>query len=301
MPKDWKAELIRLVSRPPLWDEPMSRYTSIGIGGPAECLIFPQTYSELQNILSLVKEESLPLFILGSGTNILIRDGGIKGIVLHLSALCSEYSYVQQRLFAGAAVSLPYLTKKAIEKELQGLEFATGIPGTLGGALYMNAGAHGSSVGELVLEVKVMDYEGNIKIFGRQELEFSYRHSCFQERDEIILSAVLELAPGDGKELRYLQQKNTQERLAKQPSLPSAGSVFRNPPGMAAGKLIDDLGAKGSRVGGAMVSRRHANFIVNAGNATAVDVLSLIELLQDKVRLEYNLELELEIKVIGEE
>ena len=299
--RDWKAELSRILSRPPLWDEPMSEYTSMGIGGPAECLIFPQTYSELQSILSLAKEQRLPLFILGAGTNLLVRDGGIKGIVINLSALCSDFSFLQQRLFAGVAVSLPYLTKKAIERGLKGLEFATGIPGSLGGALYMNAGAHGSSVGELVLEAKVMDYEGNIKTLGRQELGFAYRHSCFQERDEIILSAVLELEPGDGPEIRYLQQRNSQERLAKQPSLPSAGSIFRNPPGLAAGKLIDDLGVKGLKIGGAMVSRKHANFIVNAGNATASDVLALIELLRDKVRSAYHVELELEVKVIGVE
>ena len=165
----------------------------------------------------------------------------------------------------------------------------------------MNAGAYGYSIGELVQEVRTMDYKGNLRVLHCRELEFSYRWSNLQQQKMIILGGVLQLLPGDREELQSLVQKNRRERRSRQPLLPSAGSIFRNPPGgLAAGKLIDELEVKGLAVGGAMVSPEHANFIVNAGNATASDVLSLIELIQKKVRSEYKIELELEIKVVGE-
>ncbi len=297
---DWKKELLHILRIPPLWEEPMSRHTSIGIGGPAECLVYPETRDELRNVLILVKQLNLPFFVLGAGTNLLVRDGGIKGVVLSLSLLCSDYQFLNRAVFAGAAVSLPVLARNSIERGFQGLAFAVGIPGSLGGALYMNAGAYGFSIGELVQEVRTMDYEGNLRVLPRKELEFSYRWSNFQQQKMIILDGVLELLPGDRAELQNLVQKNRRERRSRQPSLPSAGSVFRNPPGLAAGKLIEELGAKGLTAGGAMVSPEHANFIVNAGNATASDVLSLIELIQKKVRSELKIDLELEIKVVGE-
>ncbi len=297
---NWRKELLHILRTPPLLEEPMSRHTSIGIGGPAECLVFPETRTELRNVLILVKQFKLPFFVLGSGTNLLVRDGGIKGVVLSLSSLCSNYDFVDRTVIAGAAVSLPVLARKSLERGLRGLEFAVGIPGSLGGALYMNAGAYGSSIGKLVQEVEIMDYEGNLSLRPRKELEFSYRRSTFQEEKVIILGGVLQLTPGDRAELKSLVQKNHRERRSRQPSLPSAGSVFRNPTGLAAGKLIDEVGAKGLTAGGAMVSPEHANFIVNAGDATASEVLDLIELIRKKVRSERKIDLELEIKIVGE-
>ena len=297
---NWKDKLTQIVKKPPLWDEPLSRYTSIGIGGPAEALVFPQSRVELQNVLALAKEFDLPFFILGSGTNLLVRDGGIKGLVISLLPISTHCTFNHRSLSAGAAISLPLLTRMAVGYNLQGLEFAAGIPGSLGGALYMNAGAFGSCIGEFVREAEIMDYEGNIQTLSRQELEFSYRRSSFQNSRVIILSAVLELSPANGVDLKTLLQKNRLERCSRQPSLPSAGSVFRNPPGLAAGRLLDDLGVKGKSVGGAMVSREHANFIVNAGAATASDVLSLIDRLRENVYKEYKIDLELEIVVVGE-
>ena len=298
---DWKDKLTQIVKKPPLWDEPLSGYTSIGIGGRAESLVFPQSHAELQSILSLTEEFALPFFILGAGTNLLIRDGGIKGIVISLSSLSSYYSFNHQTLSAGAAVPLSLLAKMAARRDLKGLEFAAGIPGSLGGALYMNAGAFGFSIGEFVREAEIMDYDGNTKTLRHQELKFAYRQSCFQNCKAIILGAVLELSPSDGGESKNILHNNRLERRSKQPALPSAGSVFCNPPGLSAGKLLDDLGVKGLRAGGAMVSLEHANFVVNTGDATASDVLSLIEKLQDKVRKAYKIDLSLEIVVVGED
>ncbi len=278
----------------------MSRHTSIGIGGPAECLVFPETYDELRGVLQLTRQFNLPIFVLGSGTNLLVRDGGIRGIVLSLSSLCSGYRFEGPILRAGAAVPLPVLVKKSAVQGLQGLEFAAGIPGGIGGALYMNAGAYGSSIGELVLEVETMDQEGNQSLRRHQDLGFSYRRSTFQQERAIILSGSFQLSPADKTELKTQVVKNQRERRSKQPSLPSAGSVFRNPPGLAAGKLLDVAGVKGLSIGGAMISPEHANFIVNVQSAAASDVLLLIELARKKVYQAFNVDLELEVKVVGE-
>lgn len=297
---NWKKELLHILHTPPLLEEPMSRHTSIGIGGPAECLVFPETRDELKKVLNFARQLSLPFFVLGSGTNLLVRDGGIRGIVLSLSSLCSNYEFSDRTVYAGAAVPLPVLVRKSIERDLQGFEFAAGIPGSIGGALYMNAGAYGSSIGELALQVETMDYGGNLKVRTREELDFSYRWSTFQQEKVIILGGLFQLSPGNGAELKRLVREYQRERRFKQPLFPSAGSIFRNPPGMAAGKIIDNVGAKGLTAGGAMVSLEHANFIVNVKNATASDVLSLIEIIQKKVRFELKIDLELEIKVVGE-
>ena len=181
----------------PLLEEPMSRHTSICIGGPAECLVFPETRDELRGVLQLIKQYNLPLFVLGSGTNLLVRDGGIRGIVLSLSSLCSGFQFKGRTVLAEAAVSLHVLVRKSIERGLRGLEFAAGIPGSIGGALYMNAGAYGSSISTLVQEVETMDNEGNLKLRPRKELEFSYRWH-FQQEKTIILGGLLQLSPETG-------------------------------------------------------------------------------------------------------
>ncbi|HHU75597.1 MAG TPA: UDP-N-acetylmuramate dehydrogenase [Firmicutes bacterium] len=297
---DWKKKLSNILHTSPLLEEPMCRHTSLGVGGPAECLVYPETLGELAEVLLLAKQYQLPFFVLGSGTNLLVRDGGIKGIVLSLSSLCSSYQFEGYSILAGAAVSLPFLVKRSTEQGLGGLEFAAGIPGSMGGALYMNAGAHGFSIGELVLEVETMDYDGNLKRRSRRELEFSYRSSTFQQEKAIILSGLFQLAPGDRLALKDQVQKNLRKRRSRQPHYPSAGSVFRNPPGLAAGKLLDEVGVKGLTAGGAMISQEHANFIVNMQDARASDILFLIESAQEKVRTVFNIDLELEIRVVGE-
>ncbi|MGI6328444.1 MAG: UDP-N-acetylmuramate dehydrogenase [Dethiobacteria bacterium] len=297
---DWKKELAKILSKPPLVNEPMSLHTSLRIGGPAEIFAEPQTYDELRNILQLACEHNLTLFVLGHGTNLLVKDEGIRGIVLSLHDLSSGCSFFDHRVRAGAAVSLSRLVREVAERSLKGLEFAAGIPGSLGGALYMNAGAFGSSIGELVREVVTLDYQGNYRVRTLEELDFSYRWSSFQSEKVIILEGVLELEQGRSSEIKRRISENQEKRWAKHPQLPSAGSVFRNPPGNIAGRLVEGAGCKGMIVGGAEVSPQHGNFIVNKGNASAADVLTLINLVKQKVKDFYGLELELEIRVIGE-
>ncbi len=297
---DWKKELAKILSKPPLANEPMSLHTSLRIGGPAEIFAVPQTHNELRNLLQLAREYNLPLFVLGHGTNLLVKDEGIKGIVLSLHDLSSGCSFFDHQVRAGAAISLSKLVREVAEQSLKGLEFAAGIPGSLGGALYMNAGAYGSTIGELVREVVTVDYQGNYRVMPLEELDFSYRWSSFQLEKVIILEGVLELEQGKSSEIKRHINENLEKRWAKHPQLPSAGSVFRNPSGNIAGRLVEGAGCKGMKAGGAEVSSQHGNFIVNKGNASAADVLTLIDLVKQKVKDFYGLELELEIRVIGE-
>ena len=297
----WKKIISQILSKPPLIGEPMSRHTSLRIGGPAELLAFPQNVTELQNLFRLALQHDVPLFVLGQGTNLLVKDGGLQGIVVSLSELCSYYIFLDHGLKAGSAVSLFKLCQEAADKGLKGLEFATGIPGSLGGALYMNAGAYGSTISALIREVTTVDFHGRRSVRSREELDFAYRWSIFQKEEAIILEGILELAPGDKNEIIALTKAIQRDRRSKHPTLPSAGSVFRNPPEKPAGKLIEQAGAKGMMVGDAQVSPQHGNFIVNRGNATAGDVLALIAAIKQKVKDTSGIELALEIKVIGED
>ncbi len=279
----------------------MSLHTSLKIGGPADFLVYPQNIDELRHVLELAGQHDIPLFVLGQGTNLLVKDGGIRGIVLNLADMCSScVVFFNQSFRAGAALPLSKLGWEAANKGLSGLEFTTGIPGSLGGALYMNAGAYGASISELIREVSTIDFTGNYLVRSREELEFSYRWSTFQEEKVIILEGVLELIPGDKNKIMQRVKAIRDDRLAKHPLYPSAGSVFRNPPGKPAGFLIEQSGCKGMAKGGAQVSLQHGNFIINRENATAGDVLTLMEIIKQKVRDNFQIELEPEIRVIGE-
>lgn len=278
----------------------MSLHTSIKIGGPADFLLFPQNIAELRAVLALVKEYELPLFVLGQGTNLLVKDGGIRGVVLSLADMCATYTFYENNVKAGAALPLSRLGQAAANKGLAGLEFTTGIPGSFGGALYMNAGAYGLTISELVRTVATMDFAGNYALRSRDELGFAYRWSNFQEEKVIILEGVLELIPGDKNKIEQKLKEIQDDRLAKHPHYPSAGSVFRNHPGKPTGMLVEQLGCKGLTSGGAQISPQHGNFIINKENATAADVLTLMELMQQKVRENFQLELEPEVRVIGE-
>ncbi len=296
---EWKKKLYQILKKPPLAEEPLSRYTSLHIGGPAEFLVFPQSIAELRNLLKIVEQQAIPFFILGQGTNLLVRDQGLRGIVISLSELCSSYKFINGELRAGAAVPLFELCQAAANRGLKGLEFAAGIPGSLGGALYMNAGAYGSSMSELIREVITIDLQGEYGVRIGEELKFAYRWSNFQEEEVIILGGVLTLVPGNREEILGQTEAILNDRRTKHPHLPSAGSVFRNPPGKPAGQLIEQIGAKGMTVGDAQVSLQHGNFIVNKGRATAKDVLTLIDMIKGKVKETFDLDLSLEIRVIG--
>lgn len=298
---DWKEKLYQILSVPPLAEEPMSKHTSLRIGGPAEFLVFPRSIAEFQRLLEMAFHHSIPLFILGQGTNLLVSDRGLRGIVASLSKFCSAHEFLEGGLLkAGAAVPLFKLCQAAADKGLGGLEFATGIPGSLGGALYMNAGAYGSSMSNLIREVTTIDLRGIRRVCPAAELEFGYRWSNFQDEDVIILEGVLALTPGDREEILARTAEVLGDRQSKHPHLPNAGSVFRNPPDRPAGRLIEQAGAKGLAVGDAQVSLQHGNFIVNKGRARAGDVLRLIAMVKEKVKEKFDLDLALEIKVIGD-
>lgn len=298
---DWKERLQRILAKPPLLDERMEPYTSFCIGGPAEAMVFPQTVEELQLTLQCAQEFNLPVFILGRGTNLLVKDEGLSGIVLNLTDLCSGCFFEETSVKAGSAMSLKSLVTRSVNKGLKGLEFASGIPGSLGGAIFMNAGAYGSNIGERVVEVELLDFEGNRFIHSREEMSFSYRWSSLQEKKAIILNATLQLEKGNKEALKEIVKAVNEKRRARHPTLPSAGSIFRNPPGQPAGYLVEKAGAKGMRVGGAMVSPLHGNFIVNTGGATAKDVLCLIDKVKKKVSEEMDIELELEVEIVGKQ
>lgn len=281
-------------------NEPMSLHTSWQVGGPADYYLLPADEAELREIVRFTKRTGLPLFVFGNGTNLLVRDGGIRGLVVQIGA---PFSYVHREgssLRAGAGTSLTFLARAAAKEGLQGLGFAGGIPGSLGGALVMNAGAFGSYIGSLVAEVSMVRLDGEAVRLGREEIVFGYRQSNLIGKG-IIVEALLELKEGEPDELKGEVEKYLSERRRRHPSLPSAGSVFRNPPGRPAGRLIEEAGGKGLSIGPARVSGQHANFIVNAGGASARDIEELIEAVRQLVKEKFAVELQTEVKIIGEE
>ncbi len=281
-------------------NEPMSLHTSWKVGGAADYYLAPADLSEFAEIVRYSKANSLPIFVFGNGSNLLVRDSGLKGLTVHIGPAFHYVKWREKGLTAGAGTPMPYLAWSAVRKGLAGLEFAGGIPGSLGGALVMNAGAFSSYIGELVREVTIVDHNGEIRVMNRNQVEFGYRRSSLPE-EGFIAEAALDLEQGDPEDLKRKMNVFLAERQRRHPSLPSAGSVFRNLPDQPAGKLIEAAGAKGMRIGGAQVSEQHANFIVNLGEATASDILALIETVRDLVKAKFNVELHPEVRVVGEE
>lgn len=281
-------------------NEPMSLHTSWQVGGPADYFLCPADKDELLEIVRFRKKYDLPLYVIGNGTNLLVRDGGIRGMVVNIgSAFC--YLKVQsENLLVGAGTPMTYLAKTAAEKGLGGLEFCVGIPGSLGGAIIMNAGSFGGYIGERVQSVKLVTYDAEVLNLAHDELSFSYRTSNLVGRG-IVVEAVLQLKQVDREESQKMMEHFLRERKKRHPDLPSAGSVFRNLPGQPAGKIIEETGCKGMKAGGAEVSCKHANFIVNTGEAAAVDIIKLIEEIKLMVKEKCGFELEPEVKIIGEE
>lgn len=285
-----------------LKDEPMKSHTSFRIGGPADLMVLPSEIRHIRHTLKVCQKWNVPFMVMGNGSNLLVRDKGIRGVVIKIANTFNGIWVEGCTIRAQSGAFLSTLSKKALQAELKGLEFASGIPGTLGGAIVMNAGAYGGEMKDIVVRAKVMDAQGNEFCLSNAELEFGYRTSYVQKKGLIVLEAELALSPGKYEDIKAIISELTRRRQEKQPlSLPSAGSVFMRPPGYFAGKLIEEAGLKGFRVGDAQVSEKHAGFIVNVGNATAKDVLTLIEVIQQKVRERYGVELEPEIKIVGEE
>jgi len=282
----------------------MAQNTSFRIGGPADILVTPTSEEKIAAVLHIVKQYNAPLTVMGNGSNLLVRDKGVRGVVLKTSALRAVVRD-GNKVTAGAGMLLGALAQKTAGWGLSGLEFASGIPGSLGGAVFMNAGAYGGEMKQVIASVTAMTPQGKIVTFPKEKLELSYRHSIFQTQeysDYIILSAELVFQTKDVQAIKAEIDDYTQRRLTKQPvDLPSAGSMFKRPTGYYAAALIEEAGMKGFKVGGAQVSPKHAGFIVNIGGATAADVLNLVKAVQAKVFAEKGVALEQEVKIIGEE
>lgn len=282
-------------------NEPMKLHTSFRIGGPADILLLPTEVSEIRNVVIFCRKHDVPLYVIGNGSNLLIRDKGIRGIVLKISQNFNDIEVKDNFIKAKSGTLVTVLSKTALENHLKGLEFASGIPGTLGGAIVMNAGAYDGEFSKIIEKVTAMDYEGNIRDLMKEELEFDYRWSVFQKKNHIILEALIKLEKGNYDEIKSKMEEYSARRKEKQPlNLPSAGSTFKRPKGHFAGTLIEKAGLKGMRIGDAAVSELHAGFIVNLGNATACDVERLIEYVQKKVYEKFQIWLEPEVKILGE-
>ena len=285
-----------------LLEEPMAKHTSFRIGGPADVLAQPGNEAELAELLKRAAHHAVPVTLVGNGSNLLVRDKGIRGLVIKLSNSFSDMKALGNDLTFGSGISLAMASKKAASLSLSGLEFAVGIPGTIGGAVYMNAGAYDGEMAKVVTSVRVMDREGKISELKASELAFAYRHTALQNSGLIVTSVTCVLQPDEADAIAAKMADFSQRRISKQPlELPSAGSMFKRPPGYFAGTLIDQTGLKGYTVGGAQVSTKHAGFVVNVGGATAQDVLQLISDVQSKVFAAHGVRLEPEVLVLGEE
>lgn len=281
--------------------EPMSRHTTFRIGGPADFYLCPHSTKEVQEIVEICKEEKLPYFVLGNGSNLLVSDKGYRGVVIQLWKNFSDITVKDCCIQAKAGALLSKVAAEALEAGLTGMEFASGIPGTIGGAAFMNAGAYGGEMKDIIKSVKVLDTQGEVRILPKEELKMGYRTSIVKEKGYTVLSVELELAKGNQEEIRNTMEDLKERRTSKQPlEMPSAGSTFKRPEGYFAGKLIMDSGLRGFSVGGAQVSEKHCGFVVNKGGATAMDVLNLIREVQRRVKEQFGVELETEVRFLGE-
>lgn len=282
-----------------LKDEPMSKHTTFRIGGPADLFVIINNIEELKLVLKLVKEKKINITCIGNGSNTLVKDKGIRGITIKLNL--KDIKVREDIIEAGAGVPLPLLAKAACENGLSGLEFAAGIPGTLGGAVYMNAGAHGKEFKDIVLETTYMDEKLELHTIINEEHEFSNRYSRFMNTNDIIISSTVTLDKANKDEIQNRMEEYLKIRRERQPiGDPSAGSVFKRKNDLIPAEIIDKIGLKGYNIGDACISKMHAGFIINKGTATAEDVLKLIEHIKKEVYEKYNIELEEEIRIIGD-
>ena len=278
---------------------PLSGFTTFKIGGPAELMVIPRSADALSQTVKKCFESGITPFILGNGSNLLVADSGIKGVTLYIGALDGISLEGGEIIRCAAGVSVSRLCCFALENGLAGLEFAYGIPGSVGGAIYMNAGAYGGEFSQVTAGCEFIDKDGELRRMEAADMQLSYRHSVFSENGGIVTAAFLRLHQGDSTEIRERMNGFLEQRRDKQPlQYPSAGSVFKRPEGFYAGALIEQCGLKGKSIGGAQVSEKHAGFIINTGGATASDVLALIELIQKTVLKETGVLLEPEIKVV---
>jgi UDP-N-acetylmuramate dehydrogenase len=283
------------------FSEPMNKHTSFKVGGPADVFITPQNTKQLLFAINSCKEQGIPFYIMGNGSNLLVRDKGYRGVIIQVYKNISQVKIEGEYVWAEAGVLLSSLANRLLNENLSGFEFASGIPGTLGGAIYMNAGAYGGEMKQIVRAATVLDEKGKQKVLDVDELSLGYRTSVIQKKGYTVLSARLKLKKGNKEEIGRKIQELTVQRVTKQPlEMPSAGSTFKRPQGYYAGKLILDSGLRGSTIAGAQVSEKHCGFVVNRGNATAKDILHLIAHIQSTVKEKFNVDMEPEVRVIGE-
>jgi UDP-N-acetylenolpyruvoylglucosamine reductase len=281
-------------------DEPLNKRTTLRVGGPADLYIEPASEEDLADVVGFCAEHKVPFFVLGRGSNVLVKDGGFRGAAICLAQPCfSRIEIAGEHLQCGAGAKLKTVAVEASRHELTGLEFLEGIPGTVGGALRMNAGAMGRAIYDVIESVRMMDWNGKVQERLAGEMNAGYRN-CAMLKTHIAFSAVFLGRQGKREEIEQRMKEFARKRWESQPAAPSAGCMFKNPGPILAGKLIDELGLKGTRVGGAYVSAEHGNFLVNDGTATARDVLELIEVIQRRVLLERGIKLETEVEIVGE-
>lgn len=281
--------------------EPMASHTTFRIGGPADYYVMPNTPEEIAAVIRLCREENYPYFILGNGSNLLVGDRGYRGVVIQLYKNFDGISIEGTKITAKAGAMLIRVAKEAGKAGLTGLEFASGIPGTIGGAMVMNAGAYGGEMKDVVTSVTILTKTGEVKSLSAEEMKFRYRGSVIEEEGYIVLECTMELQPGDPETIKERMDELAVLRKTKQPiEFPSAGSTFKRPEGYFAGKLIMDAGLRGYRVGGAQVSEKHCGFVINAGGATAAEVMQLMQDVSDLVQAQFGVRLEPEVKRIGE-
>ncbi|MBK5244777.1 MAG: UDP-N-acetylmuramate dehydrogenase [Eubacteriaceae bacterium] len=281
-------------------NEPMKNYTSFKVGGPVDILLMPQTKQEVAEALSICRDTDISLYIMGNGSNLLVQDGGVRGIILQTKAL-KHVEIDGETLMAEPGITLKDLADIALEEKLTGLEFASGIPGTLGGAVTMNAGAYDGEMKNIVASIEVIDENGNLKTIPVEACDFGYRTSVMQKYGWLLIGINLNLRKGDYNEIKNKMMDFNARRQEKQPlEYPSAGSTFRRPEGYYAGKLVQDAGFRGYCIGGAQVSEKHSGFVINKGDATAADILELIATIQAGVKEKFGVELATEVIVIGE-
>ena len=302
MKQEFYEKLSKIVRKEQiLEEEPMKKHTTFRIGGPAEYLILPQTTEEIADVIKLCRQEEIPWYIVGNGSNLLVADEGVRGVVIQLLRNFNQIQVegCQIRMQAGAQNAA--VAKRALDASLTGFEFAAGIPGTIGGAVVMNAGAYGGEMKDILKEVTVLYPNGMIRTIPAEELELGYRTSIIARKGYVVLEAVIVLKTGDPKEIKAAMDELKEKRVTKQPlEYPSAGSTFKRPEGYFAGKLIMDAGLRGFSVGGAQISEKHCGFVINKGNATAKDVTELMDETKKIVMEKFGVALEPEVKRLGQ-
>lgn len=300
--QQWAADLAQKIPTTNIKiDEPLCKYTMTKLGGAADVFVLPENEEQAMYVVRYAYDHNIPLLMLGNGSNMVVRDGGMRGIVITFAHL-NTIEITDTHVYAGAGALLKEVSKAAASKGLTGLEFSCGIPGSIGGAMAMNAGAYGGEMADVTRQITVLTPQGECLVLTKEELELGYRKSIVAKNGYYVLSAEYDLQQGDQHEIDAKIADLTFQRESKQPlEFPSAGSVFKRPPGYFAGKLIQDSELQGKGVGGAEVSTKHAGFIVNKGNASASDYIATIDMVKATVKQKFDIELELEVKIVGDE